>query len=388
MHKKLIALAVASLAAGSAFAQTNVTLYGIADIAYVYGKGNAPRGMDDPSFSGLTSGAFYGSRLGVKGSEALGNGLKAVFTLEYGLDIDVNEGVGTGGLNARQQFVGLSSDKLGTIALGRQYAPAFVATANNDAMEGATFDPQYFLSSEAGNTIVANSAARWDNAVTYTSPNWSGFTGKAIYSFGESSVTKSTSANGKFGLGANYSSGPLNVDLVYQSRQNVVATAIAPTFTVAGTPPNTTITGVPGVPAIYTGKNIDEGYIGASYDFKVVKIMGSYQAKNDKTALDADNQVWSLGAVIPVLSASNVHISYGELDWDQDGTLSALNGNSQAAALGWTTNLSKRTRLYTAYTWTTNDRDSIGAQSEAMPYGVGYPGETNNSVVAGITHVF
>jgi predicted porin len=61
-------------------------------------------------FSGVQSGLLSGSRLGFKGEEALGNGLKAIFTLEYSLNIDNNTGVGSssGGLFARQQFVGLS----------------------------------------------------------------------------------------------------------------------------------------------------------------------------------------------------------------------------------------------------------------------------------------
>jgi predicted porin len=124
MQKKLIALAVASLASGAAFAQTNVTMYGIADAGYVYSQGDAA-GSGTNKFSGIQSGLLSGSRLGFKGEEALGNGLKAIFTLEYSLNIDNNTGVGSGsgGLNARQQFVGLAGG-FGTVALGRQYAPA------------------------------------------------------------------------------------------------------------------------------------------------------------------------------------------------------------------------------------------------------------------------
>ncbi|HNH93897.1 porin, partial [Accumulibacter sp.] len=112
MQKKLIALAVASVASGAAFAQTNVTMYGIADAGYVYSTGKANiAGGGTNKFSGIESGLLSGSRLGFKGEEALGNGLKAIFQLEYGLSIDSNAGVGTA--LARQQFVGLSSNALG-----------------------------------------------------------------------------------------------------------------------------------------------------------------------------------------------------------------------------------------------------------------------------------
>ncbi len=398
MQKKLIALAVASLASGAALAQTNVTIYGVADAGYVYSQGKRPSGMSNPNFSGIQSGILSGSRLGFKGSEALGNGLKAVFTLEYSLGIDGNNGVGnTGGLNARQQFVGLSSDKLGTVSLGRQYAPGYLASVHNSALGGAIIDPQSFLSARAGNTITPNSPARWDNAIAYTSPNWSGFTAKAIYGFGEADVTESTSANGKWGLGGNYSNGGLNVDLVWQTRQNVVSSAVSPSFKVAvvpGTPPTTTITGVPGVPAIYTGKNIEEGYIGASYDFKVVKVMASYQGQNDKTAVDNDNTVWTIGAVVPVMAASNIHLGYGQVLFDKDRNftqLRKLDGDSQGATLAWTTNLSKRTTLYAGYIWVKNDKKIPAANvvtPGGVPQSVGYPGETNNTVTAGMRHTF
>ena len=86
MQKKLIALAVAGLASGAAFAQTNVTMYGVADAGYVYSSGDAARGplginTGSNEFSGIISGILSGSRLGFRGEEALGNGRKAVFRL-------------------------------------------------------------------------------------------------------------------------------------------------------------------------------------------------------------------------------------------------------------------------------------------------------------------
>ena len=166
MNKKIIALAVASLASGVAVAQTNVTMYGVLDNMYVYSQGKAGIGGGTNKFSGLNGGGgTAGNRLGFKGEEALGNGLKAVFTLEYGLHIDLNEGLGTSGLNARQQFVGLSGN-WGTVALGRQYAPGFNATANNDALEATDLGIQSSLSVYAGNAITPNSPARYNNAIT------------------------------------------------------------------------------------------------------------------------------------------------------------------------------------------------------------------------------
>ena len=86
MQKNLIALAVAGLAALPAFAQSNVTVYGLVDMGYKWSGDN----MDDrvSSRSALDSGMSAGSRLGFKGTEDLGNGMKAGFVLEQGLNLD------------------------------------------------------------------------------------------------------------------------------------------------------------------------------------------------------------------------------------------------------------------------------------------------------------
>jgi len=398
MQKKLIALAVASLASGAAFAQTNVTIYGIADAGYVYSSGDPGKlaGVNIPgtnTFSGIVSGILSGSRLGFRGEEALGNGLKAIFTLEYALDIDGNFGIGAtaSGLAARQQFVGLSSATLGTVALGRQYSPGYQATANNDPMGGALVESQSFLSANAGYTITPNSAARWDNALTYTTPNWSGFSAKAIYSFGETSTNNkaggtyndkivSITDNGKWALGANYANGPLNIDLVYQARDNIRA--------------YNKDTGVIGP----NNADTQEWYVGGSYDLKMVKLMGSWQGMNVSNSTRAindsqlDSQLWQIGAVIPVLSASNIHLGYAQLMMDGNNQTSVpLTGDSQSATLAWTTALSKRTTIYAGYVWTQNDKKSIAAAPVGggiLTGAIGARGEDNNTLTMGLRHSF
>jgi len=401
MQKKLIALAVASLASGAAFAQTNVTMYGVADAGYVYSTGDAGYATTpitnaagnivgfarvnvpgSNTFSGIQSGLLSGSRLGFRGEEALGNGLKAIFTLEYSLNIDSNTGVGYSGsdtgLNARQQFVGLSGANWGTIALGRQYSPGYQATSNNDPAGGALFESQSFQSNNAGYTITPNSPARWDNALTYTTPNWGGFSAKGIYSFGETKDaagtynTKAVSVtdNSKWGIGLNYANGPFNVDAVYQARDNILMTGAVNSY------------------------DTQEWYIGGSFDFKMVKLMGSWQGMDTSntapigTAATNNSQLWSIGAVIPVLAASNVHLGYSQLMMDGKNRLGNLNqftGDSQSATLAWTTMLSKRTTFYAGYVWTENDNYSAAT---APIGGVGARGQDNNTFLAGLRHTF
>jgi predicted porin len=386
MKKKLIAMAVAGLASGAALAQTNVTMYGVLDLAYVYSSGSAGLVGGRNTFSGLT-GVGAGNRLGFKGEEALGNGLKAVFTLEYGLDPDINQGIGTGGLNARQQFVGLAGN-FGTVALGRQYAPGFNATARNDALDASDMAIQSSLSALNGYSITPNSPARFNNSITYTSNNLSGFTVSAIYGFGESRRTNgqplqdrngdpivtyndkeiSTSDNGQLGFGLNYANGPINLDAVYQSRQNVR-------------------TEVPLVPG--TGKDINEWYLGGSWDFKVVKLYGSYQAldnKNDAVAIGVDDSdLWTVGVSAPI-GPGTLGVSYGRLVTDRD---LVQDGESWGAGVQYTYPLSKRTSLYGAYSYFNNNRHVlVPGQVIAVPGDVGARGESNYAVGAGITHSF
>jgi len=373
MQKKLIALAVASLASGAALAQTNVTLYGIVDAGYLYASGNQRNGGSN-TFSGLSSGISAGNRIGFKGEEGLGNGLKAVFTLEYGIDIDTNQGIGTGGLNARQQFVGLASDKLGTVALGRQYAPGFNASARNSALDATDLAPQSNLSVLSGMSITPNSPARYNNSVTYTSNDYSGLSFSAIYGFGEAGVNASTTDGGRYGLGANYANGPINVDLVYQGRQNVVLQ----------TTPATT----------YTGKDINEWYLGGSYDFKVVKLFASYQELYSQTTQATPtfkgSSLWTLGVNAPV-GPGTLGFSYGNLSLDNT---QEKDGTSWAAGTMYTYPLSKRTSLYAAYTYFNNDSHSLPIQTQLAPItspgnpGIGAVGESNYGIGAGMTHTF
>lgn len=373
MQKKLIALAVAGLASTAAFAQTNVTIYGVVDAGYAYSSGDRAGAQNKAAnFSGIQSGILAGSRIGFKGEEALGNGLKAIFTLEYGIanDQDGGIGTGTGALGTRQSFIGLSHDKLGTVALGRQYAPGYMATTRNDALASSVPSALTQMNTAGYNSIQGGSNARLNNAVAYVTPNWSGFTATAAYAFGESNTEAtganaagngiSTGNNGVFGLGLNYANGPLNLDVVYHSRQGVTTTANA------------------------TQDSINEWFLGGSYDFKVVKVMATYQDQNDNNGTSANeigNKVWSVGAVVPVFGNGKVHLSYADISWDRRGA-----GDSDAWTLAYTHALSKRTTLYTGYTRASNDRDAVNAAGAVSATRA--LGENNATFVAGINHSF
>jgi predicted porin len=303
-----------------------------------------------------------------------------VFTLEYRLNMDNNSNVGnTGGLNARQQFVGLASN-YGTLSLGRQYAPGFNATANNDALEATDMSIQSDLSVYAGNSITPNSPARYNNAIAYTSNNMAGFTASLIYGFGETQNVftgsyndkeVSISDNGQVGVGLNYANGPINLDAVYQSRQNVTLGLPRPIPSTIG-----------------IGKDIEEWYVGGSWDFKVVKAYASYQALDDHNSLGLinDNNIWTVGLSAPIGNGV-VGLSYGKLSVNNRGL---PDGESWGAGAMYQYNLSKRTALYVAYTYFNNDKYSVPVQTQVAGdgTGIGALGESNYTFGTGIRHSF
>lgn len=201
MKKSLIALAVMA-AAGAASAQSSVQLYGIADVWF----GSTETGVGAAKLKqiGLTDGGVDGSRFGLMGSEDLGGGLKAIFTLEQGFALDT--GVAASGFN-REASVGLAGN-FGTVKLGKQFN-AFddVSGAAATVFDGALTPMNNVFESGA---FATNDA----NTVKYISPAFSGFTGSASYSFGENK-TATVDATNSYSLAGQYANGPFAAGLGY-----------------------------------------------------------------------------------------------------------------------------------------------------------------------------
>ncbi|MFT3757287.1 porin [Thauera sp.] len=368
MQKKLIALAIAGLVSAPAFAQSNVTIYGVADAYVGFGK----HGEND--FRGVGGGGLSGSRVGFRGAEDLGNGLKAVFVLEQGFNID--NGVEMGSGYQRQALVGLNG-AFGTVALGRQYAPGYFF--NHDGLAGAAVGPQSILSAYAGMSITPNSGARWNNSVTYTG-SFSGLTARAIYSAGNiengngydsvGDKFAAPSSDDAYGLGLEYANGPLKVSGVYQVVK-FVDTAITPN----------------------DGKKQKEWGIGAGYDFGVVALNASYQSADNLGGWkDEDADLWTVGLGVPVGAAGNVHLSYAQVKFDIPGDSDT---KIKSYTLAYTHALSKRTTAYVAYNRTDNDKGEFAGlvpysrkQSEAFLPTSDVGGKNADLLGVGIRHTF
>ncbi|WP_151632273.1 porin [Noviherbaspirillum aerium] len=314
MKTSLIALAVLGTVAGSSFAQTNVTIYGVADA----GLSRIDNGRVNNT--ALQSGQQSGSRIGFRGTEDLGGGLSAIFTLENGFSIDDGT-LGQGGrLFGRQAFVGLQGG-FGAVKLGRQYNPIRTAVENIDPFGLG-------LAGNAAN-VFSVYGERADNTLNYSSPNFGGFSGQAQYSFGE--VAGSTSTGRQVGLSASYSAGPLNIILAHHDQN---ATAVVAGATVDAGDAKTT-------------------FLGGTFDFGVAKLHAAYARSKGETAvgvtnLDRDDAMVGVSAPI---GAGTILASYIRRNDD-------IGGGTRDAdqwAIGYTHALSKRTNLYTSYARIKND---------------------------------
>lgn len=212
MKKTIIGAALAA-AALPAFAQNTVTLYGLIDEGF-----NFTNNVNGSKVYELQSGYAQGSRWGLKGTEDLGGGLKAVFQLENGFNVN-NGKLGQGGLMfGRQAYVGLVSDQYGSVTLGRQYDSLvdFLAQTTANGNWGG-----YLFSHPYDNDNTDNSF-RVNNTVKYTSPNFAGLQFGGTYSF---SNDTNFANNRQYSVGMQYATGGLLLAAAYLQANNPSASA-------------------------------------------------------------------------------------------------------------------------------------------------------------------
>jgi predicted porin len=228
MKKSLLAVAVAAALPAVAQAQSSVTLYGILDASIEYSNdefnqlsatGGVVPGDDTLR---MRSGIQSGSRFGVRGSEDLGGGLKAIFTIEHRLDVDTGNTAG-GGFNSGngtfwngQAFVGLEGG-WGQFTMGRQYSPIFWALISHDFAAYTLYNNwAAYTGNGFGPISGPQGPFRIDNSLYYKSPSFGGLTVHAMYALGENS-TPGQSSGDFLGISANWRLGGLQIAAGYQS---------------------------------------------------------------------------------------------------------------------------------------------------------------------------
>ncbi|CAB3779140.1 porin [Paraburkholderia fynbosensis] len=212
MKKSLLALAALGAFAGVAHAQSSVTLYGIIDVGI-----NMNTNAGGSHKYDMSSGVLQGSRFGLRGTEDLGGGLKAIFVLENGFDV-TNGKLGQGGLMfGRQAYVGLSS-QFGTVTLGRQYDSVvdYVGPLESGDQWGG------YIGAHPGDIDNFNNAYRTNNTVKFTSVNYGGLTFGGTYSLG--GQAGNITGNQIWSLGAGYNNGPLVLGVGYLNARTPAAT--------------------------------------------------------------------------------------------------------------------------------------------------------------------
>lgn len=349
MNKVFISLA-SIMAATGASAQSNVTLFGIVDAGIAHVRAG------DHSVTALTnSGAGY-SRLGFRGSEDLGGGLKAGFWLEGALSNDVGQGPNpqTPFSFQRRATISLTGD-FGEMRLGQDFVASYYNPAWFDPFQGTGIgQPTAYL--------MLGSPIRIGNAISYFLPNTlGGLYGQAQYAFGEEPSSSPNKNRGNYtGLRVGYANKQLNV-----------AASVAELKT-----------GTPTTPADVKAANL-----AASYDFGIVKPMAFWAMEKNSAGARIDAVL--LGATAPMGGSGELRVAYSHYDRKNSPD------DWSKFSLGYLHNLSKRTALYGTYAYVKN---SGGSKQIVTTTGLGNapisqpitatPGGNSSGFEFGIRHIF
>jgi predicted porin len=362
MKYKVPALALSTACcAASAQAQTNVTLYGVVDAGIEYANHQVGGG----SVSRLTSGNVAGSRWGLRGSEDLGEGLKAVFVLESGFDADTGKSAQGGRLFGRMAYVGLQG-QWGSLLLGRQQSEIFDLIGPYDPMLLA---PKYSIFTQDLSFV-----SRADNTIKYIG-TFGGLVASAMYSFGAESGTAggsevpgSSKLGREYGFRLSYSAGPFSVGGAYDETNT-------------------------GTVTINPDAKTRRAVVAGTYDFSLIKVFAGYRwaraydgavlAGAIPGAANQGSNLWWTGLVWQVTPSASLGAAAYYQDFQNTG-----NDPWLFVAMGKYA-FSKRTDAYLSVGYTKNKGNSnLGLSSGAAGFGNTPPGSNQLGATVGIRHVF
>lgn len=385
MSKKLLAAAIAAaLAPAAVMAEaSNVTIYGRIDYGFMSrggdDRGNAQAGQNGRQ-NAFEDGIAGGNRIGFRGNEDLGNGLKAIFEIEFGFNGDTN---GVAGTFNRHSWVGLEG-AFGTVLGGRVDGARYSFVGQYDPFKNRTVANAGSL---FGVTSGLGQAGRADNAVVYITPELApglkflgAYTTSLLTEEGVNSLAAPFNGDGSenksgntplYAVAALYNNGPLSVTLDYENLQ-VKKSALA------------------------GGGDLEfDLYVaGASYDFGVAKLSAYYEKTQGDDALSktiSDGDGWLIGLSAPVTSNITLKASYVKANDDR-----AAQRDCSKWGFGGEYAFSKRTMAYATYAKLDNDRNATcaisktaaGAGGTATATGNNGAGYGDSGFNVGIAHTF
>ena len=397
MQKKLIALAVAGLASTGAFAQANVTVYGVADASFdVVKTSNATSDLGNTTRVSTNS-----SLIGFKGAEALGNGLTAVFQYESGVGFD-NSGSSYGLLGTqRDSYVGVAGS-FGTVVLGNLTGPTRALGGAVDVNVGATGigansallgklgnnlvgttdkDGSYAASGTCGRSSTCTSIfdTRWKNAVAYVSPTFAGLSATVAYVANENktfhNVGVAAANTTGYDAGLKYANGPVMAAVTY----NAVSLGND------------------------TGTNVSDFRVGGVYDFGMASVRALFDRAraNHFNGSSVSQNVFGLGGTFNVTPAGKLLAqAYFARDLKVDGSSNGFKDTGDKLfEIGYEHSLSKRTMLKAVYAHLNNDDGAaydfginavgVGAVASGVPAtGGNATGATVQGIQLGLRHTF
>ena len=367
-HKLLPTMIGAVLAAGMGAAQADITVFGHIDSAVV--NHDTDTGFVDTSKMGADWISSYASdfdntddtnfkcttcSIGFKGSEDLGNGLKAIFYLDFQFDTFNRDSTS---FTDRDQWLGLAGNfgqvRAGTISTGYKSHGAMIDPLYRTAAQGRTSGMQSFLHNNAGE----DGQGRADNTVRWDSPDWNGLKVIAHYTLdsnekdGNVSPTnlKGEEDDDAYGIGAQYKNGGILVFADYLTNNSDDQDN-----------PNGDLTA---------------WKVGGKYTLNNFAFMGQYESIEDGFSLGIDNgkqevEMWHLGGSY-TMGNNMIYAGYGSAEAsDLLNSLPSDGSDQTAYTVAGTHSLSKRTMIYAAYNHIEQDNDTgINAILTAAP-GVG-----------------
>jgi predicted porin len=371
MKKSLIALA-ALAAVGSVSAQSSVTVFGVIDTSFSINNGSIA------DVKGLAFGNLSTSRIGFRGIEDIGGGLKAGFWLES--EIDSSNGAGNGGTSTNNSATdvaagssGLTFGRRATVSLsgsfgefrfGRDYTPTyhneaqFASLGRNGA--GATLITQV--------NVVGTTRSRTSNGLQYLLPgNLGGFYGEAMYAFGEQPTNAGIPAGAQEDNG-NYYGGRIGYkDGAFDISLSAGQTDSTRSGTVAAGP-------VAATPAQKNDRQVVNA--GVTYDFGVVKLFGLYSVQTQENTVgtlasglnlatvafagrDLEAKAFAIGLTVP-FGPGTFKAGYSNLELN-NGQGAGTSPKADKFAFGYQYDLSKRTAVYATYARLKNKDAAAGS---------------------------